>query len=270
MSKNKPRPEKYLLYLDESGVAHGTEKGSFTLAGIIIKKKYADELKIKLDAFKTECFGKSDIILHMMDIRTNKKDFSPSLIHRNQIQSFEDNLPAFLESLDITIISATVDNARLHEYYKTPKDEYSIAFMHIMKNIYHFICEDTVDQLDIFLETRDETNDFTVQKSFFESYYNGSIHLDITEAVKSKIKRFVFKDKKENIAGLQIIDAICMPIKAIRTHGTDGSTNQNDVAIFNAIKSKFYNPLQYNDIKNWSFKKVPLIKKPGTWIESKK
>lgn len=268
-TREKVKSEKYVMYLDESGIADRKNTGTFTLVGCIIRKKDIKKIDEMLKTFKMECFANENLILHLMDIRTRRNNFAPRNITKGQIQYFNENVHDFLKNIEFMIISTTVDKKRLNEYYKTPKDEYSIAFSHIMKSVYHFLSNDMIEQLDIYFESREETLNFKVQKSFFESYYSGGVHLDVLLKERDKIKRFVFKDKNENIAGLQIVDLICGPIKTIRTYGTNNKSSHkdisNDIDIFNAIKGKFYNPLEYQDIKNWSLKKVPIIKKPGVW-----
>lgn len=271
----KIRPKKYEVYFDESGLPDGNPGGHFTLIACVIEKGNIEELNIRLQQFKEECFGNKNIILHLMDIHRKQNDFAIGKVTNSQIAYFKKNIPKFLEKQKVIIFSATIDKERLHKYFKSPKDDYSIAFSHIMKSIYHFIDDEKVEQIDIYLESRNETSNFKVQKSFFNTFFNGNLHLEIKQELRKKIKRFVFKYKSDNISGLQLADIICSPIKTIRVYGSDPEQLDKktdislEVDIFNSIRNKFYNPLDFEDIKNWSFKKVPVIKKPGIWTDTK-
>lgn len=260
--------KKYELYLDESGTVGGQD-GIITLAGLIVEKRYRiNELDNRLEQFKSDTFNNTNIILHLVDILKRQKEFSQSKISSDQIDKFYKNTSTFLKELDVIIISSTVDTARLKKFYKNHKDEYSVAFNHIMKSVYHFLDNNEIESLDIYFEGRDESQNFIVQKSFFESYYSGGTHLDIGPEIKNKIKRFTFIKKEENLSGLQIIDLLCFPIKKIRTEGYFQTEKRKDLFmndVFDSVLNKFYVPDGMIDIKNWSLKKIPIVKSPGSW-----
>lgn len=260
--------KKYELYLDESGVV-GSSTGVFTLAGIIVEKRYRERtLDPQLKAFKNSCFNDPNIGLHFKDILQRRNDFKSDRIGSQQITKFYTDVCGFIQSIDMLVVSTTVDKGRLDYLFKSPKDECSVAFNHIMKSVYHFIDDDNIESLDIYFEGREDSQDFKVQKSFFESFYSGGTHSNVKDEIRNKIKRFSFKSKSENLSGLQIIDLICLPIKKIRTKGYLTSGKRKDVVmndIFDSIIDKMYIPEGNDDVKNWSLKKVPIIKDPGIW-----
>ena len=88
-----------------------------------------------------------------------------------------------MSSLPFTVISVTVDKTILNEYYFNPKDPYTVAFSHIMKSFFSLINDDNVESARILLESRDDNHDFKIQKSFFELFNNGTVHLDVTEKI---------------------------------------------------------------------------------------
>ena len=69
-----------ILFLDESGDHNLTiidpQYPIFVLGGVIVDEEYADgTLKDALDEFKSEVFGRTDIVLHTADITRNRNGF---------------------------------------------------------------------------------------------------------------------------------------------------------------------------------------------------
>ena len=70
----------HILFIDESGDHNLTtidiQHPIFVLGGVIAEKKYAfGEMTEKLNAFKQELFGTTDITLHTADFTRQKNGF---------------------------------------------------------------------------------------------------------------------------------------------------------------------------------------------------
>lgn len=267
------------MFIDETGQPEieATDQ-PFGLTGVIFEYKYCmdinekiSELKTKLNDFKQQCFNTQDIILHLADIARKKKDFES--VPKEQIIDFFDKLPEFLESLDFHIISVTVDKNKLMEYYEPSKDPYVIGFTYVLQSFYSFISDSQVESARIVIESRDDNKDLKVQKAFFDVFNNGTIHLD-SEKSKEKIKGFTMaKTTNEDYqVGLEIADVVCYPINRVR-HGLIEINAKfmdygNENKIFKAIKDKIYTPTaDLTDIRNWGFKKIPVVKKKRPWVD---
>jgi len=261
---------KYTMFIDETGTANGMD--FFGVVGVIFKDSESynqnrgviPRLKQQVDSFKRACFGRDDFVFHLEEIAGNKEPFrSVDGVTRSQLTKFWNDLPSFLQGLDFKIIFVSVDKQVLNEYYKTPKDPYVVAFSHIMKSFLDFISAPQVESARIVLESRDDFHNFQVQKAFFDIYNSGTVHLDITDEIKKKIKGFLFLDKHNYNAGLEIADLVCSPLSRVNRGLVEvnpkriiyGKTNR----IYPAIESKIYVGKPEHSKENWGFKKVPIV-----------
>lgn len=269
------KKKKYIMFIDETGDGVNTP---FTLTGAIFEYKYCiDEdgesvLKEKLNKLKDDCFGTSEITLHLNDISRGIKTFKS--VPKENRKKFYNELPSFLKDLDFKIISITIDSAKMNEYYKTPKkDHYVIAFTYLMEAYYSFLSPSSIESGRIILESRDDNENLSVQKAFFEVFNNGTLHLDI-ENQREKIKGFILAPKGDPkySSGLEIADVICNPLSRVRQGKIEADPKcmrsyGNENKIFKAIKDKIYVENPAHDFRNWGFKKVPIVKKKREWID---
>ncbi|KDR95515.1 Protein of unknown function [Peptoclostridium litorale DSM 5388] len=258
----KSKKIKYVIYIDESGVTGG-DKGFFAIAACVFNKKYIDELDEKLNAFKIDCFGRKDIILHLKDISEGVNDFSmENGVSSVQLRYFWSKLPEFLYSVNFKIISITVDKEMLYKYFKTPKNVYEVAFGHLFQAVYYILDSEDTESLNIICESRNPNLNFMAQRAFFNIYNSGTPYMDISTQMR-KMRSFEYRDKSENIAGLQIADLVCNPLRRVRMGLIEAMPRFVDAysenSIFKTVKYKLYCPFNDGDFKNWSFKKVPLL-----------
>ncbi len=272
--------KKYIMFIDETGTSDINDHTQpFTLTGAIFEYKYAIienavscKLKDEISRFKMKCFGTSDIHLHLNDISRGIGQFASTDIKSRK--SFFRELPSFLESLDFYIVSVTVDKDKLLEYYSPSKEPYIVAFTHILQNFYSFLNNTNAESARIVIESRDDASNLLVQKTFFDVFNNGTEHLHIDETLKKRMKGFVMASKYHTIyqSGLEIADLICNPLSRVRRGlieanpkcmrpGEYGKKNK----IFASIKHKIYTATDLNDLRNWGFKKVPVLKHKRIW-----
>ena len=176
------RKQKYIMFIDETGNADSKNE-PFSLLGVICEYKYAvkedgvSELEKRLIELKEDCFGTSDIVLHLTDIARKKKGFKD--ISDEQKKKFYDKLPYFLAGLNFKIISITVDKQKLESYFAPSKNPYIVAFTHLLQNFYTFISIYDADSARIVIEARDDAKNLAIQKSFFDVYNAGTMHLKL-------------------------------------------------------------------------------------------
>jgi hypothetical protein len=268
--------KKYIMFIDETGKPSGNSP--FTVTGVVMEYKYSVEnngsqsaLKRKLNRFKNECFGKTDIHLHLKQILTAETPFSKDDgVTIRQLRNFWRKLPDFLADIEFTIISVTVDKDKLKQYYLTPKDPYEVAFAHILEAFYSFISLHNASSARIVLESRDDYQNLLIQKAFFDIFNSGTVHLNVVDN-SDKIKGFVFADKQDTKyqAGLEIADLVCNPLSRVRRGLKEVSPRHveygDDNPIFVAIKDKIFVGNTSHDFRNWGFKKVPIVKKIRPW-----
>lgn len=276
------RDKKYIMFIDETGTSKGPKP--FTITGVIFEYKYcidndngtASPLKQELNRFKNNCFGRTNLHLHLKQIITCEKPFTrDDGVTIRHLTNFWGRLPEFLGALDMKIISVTVDKSKLASYYTTPKDCYVVAFSHLMESFYSFLNAPNITTARIVLESRDENSNLTVQKAFFDIFNSGTASIDV-EANKSKIKGFLFakKDDIQYQSGLEIADLVCNPLSRARLGLVDAAPKNikygEENKIFKSLKSKLYSgntssadPLL--DLRNWGFKKIPVVKRQRKW-----
>lgn len=262
--------KKYTMFIDETGTAEGMN--TFGVAGVVFENKYAynedktiiTPLKSAVDKFKRDCFGRDDFVFHLEQISGGKEPFrSQDGVTRSQIASFWKGLPSFLQNLDFKVIFVSVDKVNLNEYFAKPKDPYVVAFAHIMKSFLSLISNSSVESARIVMESRDDFHNFKIQKAFFDIFHSGTVHLDITDDMKEKIKGFVFLDKDNYHPGLEIADLVCNPLSRVKSGKVEanpkrfiyGKTNR----IFPVLQPKIYIGKSGHSDNNWGFKKIPVI-----------
>ena len=268
-----PKGKKYIMFIDETGVSE--EKTTpFTVTGAILEHKYLPILQNKIDDFKLKCFGKTNFVFHLKQILKAEGPFGKENgTTLAQLNDFWTKLPDFLKSLEFQVISITVDKQKLEEYFSTPKDPYAVAFAHIMKSFYSLLDQSKAASARIVLESRDDYQNLLIQKAFFDIFNSGTVHLDV-ERYKYKLKGFIFSEKNnpKYQAGLELADLICNPLSRARRGLIEvnprfvsyGKENN----IFKTIKNKIYVGDKNHDIRNWGFKRVPIVKKNRPWIDN--
>jgi hypothetical protein len=273
---------KYIMFIDETGDTDLiTADQPFTLTGVIFEYKYAINngekeapLSRLINNFKIKCFETTNLNLHLDHISRGKGEYKSISVEKRK--NFYSELPDFLSSIDFKIVSVTVDKAKLKEYFNPSKDPYIVAFIHILSSYYSFINITNAENARIVIESRDDSQNLIVQKAFFDVFNSGTVHLNIEDHLRDKIKGFIIAKKDDELyqPGLEIADLVCNPLSRVRRglieanpkcmhHGEYGDKNK----IFSAIKSKIYSATGTQDLRNWGFQKVPIVKKKRDWID---
>lgn len=205
----------YILFIDESG-DHGLKKVDpqfpvFTLCGILIKEEDYDNIKSGLNQIKDFFWKDKKVILHSRDIRKCEKEFVV-LFDLEVKKLFYEKLNAFLQESKYSAFISTIK-----------KEDYINKFGKITDSVYEISVSSVVDETIKFLSS---TNEIFSLKLIFEKRgksedrsllnYMNSLKSNGTQTYTgedlSKLTLDIdFKDKKENINGLQIADLIAYP-----------------------------------------------------------
>lgn len=275
--------KKYVMFIDETGDSNLSIKDQpFTLTGVIFEYKYSVNengkdsfLKSEINKFKLKSFGRLDLALHLVDISNGGKEFSS--FSKTERKKFYNEMPRFLQCLEFSIVSITIDKGKLETYYEPSKEPYIVAFTHVLQNFCSFISMSNVESARIVIEGRDDASNLKIQKAFFDVFNNGTTHLNIEKELRDKIKGFIISKKNDPVyqSGLEIADIVCNPLSRVRRglveadpkcmkKGEYGVENK----IFSAIKDKIFTATNSEDIRNWGFKKVPVLKRQRPWIDN--
>ena len=205
----------YILFIDESG-DHGLKKVDpqfpvFTLCGIFIKEQDYDKIKSGLNEIKDFFWKDKKVILHSRDIRKCEKEFV-ILFDLEVKKQFYEKLDKLLESSDYSAFLSTIK-----------KDEYINKFGKITDSVYEISVSSIIDEtirdissfnenysLKLIFERRGKSEDKSLLNYIIALKSNGT--QNYTGEDLSKLNLDVdFKDKKENVNGLQIADLIAYP-----------------------------------------------------------
>lgn len=253
--------KEYTLYLDESETANFNkimnrrENTVFVIAGIICENNYHDqELKPQISAIKNLIWNRcdndpsfEDKILHELEMsralkhqyRQLKYDYN-KIFKNIHIYNFTyDILTEFFKNNEFTILAVCINEDKLSEQFDLSKlnDRFQIAMNMIIENYYHFLnCIDGVGH--ICYESLPENQNDRIMKRYMGIKYNGTMFYP-AKIINSRIKSLEFKNKTENIVGLQLADFIPNAIGryVLNKHYTDNKERNIDM---NALYPKLY------------------------------
>lgn len=243
---------KYYLFIDESG-DHGLGNIDpnfpvFVLCGIVISEVEYENLKTDFNSIKTTYWNNINVIFHSRDIRKCNNEYA--ILFDNKIKgNFYKNINDAIANNNYSVIASVINKLEhIKKYGKLAKDVYEFALTFIVERAIFYL--DDINEkdksLDIILEKRGVREDSLLSSNFQRllSLGTGYVKPHRLKNYKAKID---FKDKKENINGLQIADLIAYPIARY-------SLNPKGVNLsFDVFKSKFYT----KDGKNYGLKSFP-------------
>lgn len=197
--------KEYYLFLDES--KPNSNFNNFTLGGVVIEKSmYESTVKPRINTIKKSCFGRDNLILHEIDIRSKRGEFS-SLSKDNQIKFFDEIKTLFQEKI-FEVLAVTINLDELEKLYEVSSrnDIYYIALQLLLENFAHFL---NINKGigSIYLESTDPSNDMKLQNLYFSLLATGTLFLK-KEFLQEKLKTINFSIKSDNIIGLQIADFV--------------------------------------------------------------
>ncbi len=216
MKDKKYDRSRYYLYIDECG-DHQLENFNpnfpiFTLCGFLVSGDKLEWLEDSVNSFKREFFNDEGVIIHSRDIRKQEKVYS-ILQYPEVRKRFYEGINNILGKSDTyVIVSCSILKEPFVEKFNRGEDVYGLSLKYLIERAI-FCVDDNVEdgQLDIFIERRGVKQDRALL-----SYYNrlratGTKWIT-AERLVSRIGRFVFSYKRDNIIGLQLADLVAYPI----------------------------------------------------------
>jgi len=204
-----------ILFLDESGdhnlTAIDPQHPIFVLGGVIADKEYAlGEMTDKVNSFKKDIFGTSDIILHTADFTRQKNGFE-KMKDRDFCENFYKKLNQLISELDIKIISCAIKKEQhMDKYGMDAIDPYHLS-LNVLVERFCFELEENSSKGQIIAEARDATLDRQLDLAWLNLKVSGT-HFKQAVDVDNNISSLTLKRKEDNFAGLEIADAIVTPI----------------------------------------------------------
>ncbi len=229
-----------IMFLDESGDHNlrliDRQYPLFVLGGIIVEKDYAEgEMTHKLAGFKRELFGNEDLILHTADITRNRNGFE-KLKDNEFRQEFYDRLNNLMDELDYTVVACAIrKDHHLSRYGVAALDPYLLSLDVLVERFCMEVGNVEGGGL-IVAERRDPTLDHELELAWLNLKIQGTRYLQAKQ-IEGRILGLNLRDKKSNLAGLQLADLVVTPIGRTIL----GKTVKEDYRI---VESKFRRSLR--------------------------
>lgn len=204
-----------VLFLDESGdhnlIVIDPQHPIFVLGGVVVEQNYAvGELTDKVNAFKKDLFGTTDIVLHTADFTRQKNGFE-QMKDRGFCVNFYHKLNQLIESLDITILACAIKKEEHFDKYRIAAvDPYHLS-LNILVERFCFMVGAKGPKGKIIAEARDAILDRQLELAWLNSKISGTQYLKAVD-INARIEMLSLKTKQDNIAGLEIADIIITPI----------------------------------------------------------
>lgn len=226
-----------VLFLDESG-DHSLSKidpqyPMFVLAGCVFEMGYYEDVVVpEIKALKKDLLGSDKIILHTEDITHNRNGFE-RVMEAEFRKNFYQKINAVLSKLEYKILACAIKkDEHFKKYGLAAIDPYMLSLDCIVERFVFELKE--INQSGIIIaESRNSILDNELELAFLNLKVQGTSYVSASK-VKKAVSQLSIKDKKENIAGLQIADLIASPI------GREilGKRNQID---YKVIEKKYRN-----------------------------
>ena len=129
-------------------------------------------------------------------------------------QEFYEWLNQIIQNSKYRIIASAIDKIKyIKTYGKLSNDVYELALSLIIERAIFSLDEikDTQKQLEIVIEKRGKKEDKKLEEHFQRLLSRGTSYVS-PERLKEVGIKIIFRDKKENINGLQLADLIAYPI----------------------------------------------------------
>lgn len=204
-----------ILFLDESG-DHSLAKidpqyPMFVLAGCIFESGYHEKVVVsEIEKFKKDLFNNLKLILHTEDITHNRNGFE-RIVDADFRKHFYEAENQLLAKLDYKILACAIKkDEHFKKYGLAAIDPYMLSLDCLVER-FVFELEAQRKQGIIVAESRNSILDNQLELAFLSLKVQGTSFVSASK-IKQAIIQLTIKDKKENIAGLQLADLIASPI----------------------------------------------------------
>jgi len=208
--------KKYCLFLDECGDQNLANFDPlfpvFSLCGILISESDYSEMCNKVAEIKKKYWGNKKIIFHSRDIRKCEKGFE-ILFDIDVKKSFYEDLNSLIKNICYTIVSCSILKEPYIRKYGRLGDVYGLSLSFIIERTVFFLDSQNEKEIKLytFAEKRGKKEDAILLDYYNEVLDRGTYFVKPFR-IKNYFKSFEFKDKREDIAGLQIADIVAYPI----------------------------------------------------------
>ncbi|SIT40713.1 conserved hypothetical protein [Paraburkholderia ribeironis] len=225
----------YIVFVDESGdhslTSIDADYPLFVLCFCVIRKAdYGDTLVPRIKKLKFDTFGHDCVVLHEIDIRRKRGDFS--LLSKEPRERFMADLTQIIIDTQMTVIAVVIDKRKLKQRYSNPYNPYHIGIKFGLERVRHFLRAHGQHEnlTHVVCEARGAKEDKDLELEF-RRVCDG----DNRSGVPYQFD-IVICDKKANSEGLQISDLMARPI-GLHILRPDQQNRAYDV-----LAEKFFSP----------------------------
>ena len=208
---------KHYLFIDESG-DHGLVNLDanfpvFVLCGMLVNEASYKIVRDEINEIKHHFWANKTVVFHSRDIRKCQKEFQV-LFDMELKKDFYSRINHLITSNNYTVFAAAIRKDRyIEKYGKLSNDVYELALSFIIERAVFYLDEITEEkkELSIIIEKRGKKEDKKLEEHFQRLVARGTGYVD-AERLKVLNIKIYFRDKKENINGLQLTDLLAYPI----------------------------------------------------------
>jgi hypothetical protein len=207
----------YYLFIDETG-DHGLTTLNpdfplFLLCGTLLSNNAYEQLSDEFNSIKQKLWGNKSVIFHSRDIRKCEKEFV-LLFDLDKKQWFYQSINNVVKNCEYVVFASAIQKDEyIKRFGKLSNDVYELALSFIIERAIFFLDEKNEDikKLFIVIEKRGKKEDKKLSEHFQRLMARGTGYVS-AERLKNYSLSIHFKDKKENINGLQFADLAAYPI----------------------------------------------------------
>ena len=184
----------------------------FLLCGVLVDEGEYEKIKNSINSLKKRFWGNRQVIFYSRDIRKCDKEFQ-ILFDLDLKGKFYKKLNHIISSSNYRIIASAIQKDRfIRQFGKLEDDVYEIALSFVIEqSIQALKTLDLKTELEIVIEKRGKREDKQLDDHFQRILGKGTGRLSPDEISVFK-PTFHFKNKRENVNGLQLADLIAYPI----------------------------------------------------------
>lgn len=208
---------KFSLFIDESG-DHGLTTTDpnfpvFVLCGVLISAVNLEIIREEMNKIKSTLWGNKKVIFHSRDIRKCEKEFT--LLFDAEIKKkFYNELNNVVSNNEYSIFASAIQKDNyIKRYGRLSNDVYEIALSFIIERTIFFIDDmpGSNHELEIVIEERGKNEDKKLEEHFQKLMARGTGYVT-AKRLADYNPQILFRNKKENINGLQLADLVAYPI----------------------------------------------------------
>lgn len=207
----------YYLFIDESG-DHGLTTLNpnfpvFLLCGILIPENEYFLIRNQMNLIKKEFWKAKEVVFHSRDIRKCEKEFQ-ILFDMELKAAFYLQLNSCIKNGNYTIIASAIRKDKyIQKFGRLSNDVYELALSFIIERSVFYLDEikNQEKTLHIVIERRGKKEDKKLDEHFQRLVARGTGYVDANR-LKEVNPNIHFRNKKENVNGLQLADLIAYPM----------------------------------------------------------